>query len=242
MEHWKEGIPHFSSTSNIHRIITNTTSSMYPDAHLLGIPVEVRELIYDFLTDEPTKLWHRNTPIHVSASAPPPLEVLLAHRTLYNELLPHFYRRTILTLHIDAYDAAKSDDEGNAFRAVLAAYPPIKHTRVIEIRPRLNACVSNMKDHLDPAISVLLTEAKELRTVIVGWSEQPQFFMACWRPWPYKAAALEPLKRLVGKVKIECGKVAVPPPTVAEMEQAGLEREVEKMIVRGEEENGVTRL
>jgi hypothetical protein len=214
---------------------------MYPDAHLLGIPVEVRELIYDFLTDEPRKFWHKNTTLHVSASNPPPLELLLAHRTFYNELLAHFYRNTILTLHIDAWEAASSHDEGNAFRDTLTAYPHTKRARAIEIRPRLNACVSNVKDHLEPAVSFLLVEAKELRTVIVGWSEQPQRFLGVWRPWAYKAAALDPLKRLVGKLKIECGNVAVPPPSTAESEQAGLERAVERMIVEGEKENGTTR-
>lgn len=207
----------------------------YPDAHLLSLPRELREQIYDHLAEHIVTQWQKNTPLHISASSPPSLSLILAHRRLYTEALAHFYRRTTLTIDIDAFDAVQSYKHTGTseFQTNLSAYPHLKFARTIELRPRMNAGVEVLRHDVDAAVTVLLEEAKELKTVIVGWSETPITFLGSWRPWPYKAPALEPLRRLVGRWKIEVGEAVIPPPRTAEKEQEGLRRVVE-MVVGGD--------
>jgi hypothetical protein len=206
----------------------------YPDAHLLGLPCELRELIYHFLAKEPTVLWQKNTPLHVSATSPPPVELLLANSLLYTELLPHFYRHTTITLHVDAIDAIKSLDGDTTFCNALTACRHIKQTRTIELRPRMNAGVEFLVGEVDTAVTVLLQEAKGLRILVVSWAEAPRRLLGTWRPWAYKAIALDSLKRFEGKVEIVAGEVDTPPPSTAEKEQKGLERTVAMIIAEGE--------
>jgi hypothetical protein len=209
----------------------------YPDAHFLGLPRELRELVYNFLADEPTLLWQKHTPLYVTATSPPPVELLLTHSLLYAEVVPHFYRHSAITLHIDAFDAVKSQDGDNTFRDALAACPHIRQTRTMQLCPRMNAGVEFLVGEVDIAVTVLLQEAKELRTLIVSWSEVPKAFIGTWRPWAYKAIALHPLKRFIGKVNIVAGEVKVPPPRTVEREQKGLERAVAMLIADGQTMN-----
>jgi hypothetical protein len=210
------------------------TIIQYPNAHLLGLPLELRELIYDFLAQEPTVLWQKSTPLHVSATSPPPVELLLTHSLLYDEILPHFYRNSTVTLHIDAFDAAKSPDGDTSFRDALATCRHIKQTRTIELRPRLTAGVEFLTAEVDTAVTVLLQEAKGLQTLVVSWAEVPKQFLGTWRPWAYKATALASLERFIGKVEVVAGKVDTPPPRTAENEQKGLDRVVAMIVAEGE--------
>jgi hypothetical protein len=212
-------------------------SVQYPEAHLLGLPRELRELIYDFLAAEATHRWQKNTPLHVAATSPPPVGLLAAHSQLYTEATTHFYRHTTITLHIDAFEAAKSLDGDTTFRDALTVCPHIKQARIIELRPRLTAGVEFLIGVVDVAVTILLQEAKELQTVIVGWAEKPKSFIETWRPWEYKAIALDSLERLVGKVDITAGEAEVPPPRTAEREQKGLERAVARVIAQGKRLN-----
>ncbi|KAF2434255.1 hypothetical protein EJ08DRAFT_693798 [Tothia fuscella] len=209
---------------------------IYPDAHLLGLPREIRELIYNFLTDShpPAEFYHKNVPLEISATNPPPLSVLLTHRTLFSEFLHHFKIHTTLTIHIDAYSSAKRLDDDPTLYNELIIYHHIKSTRTIELRPRLNAGYEHIKRDLDVVVTVLLKEARELRTVIVGWGEMTMGFMGLWRPWCYKAPALGPVRGLVGVVEVVCGKVVMPPPSSAVKEQEGLERAVRLLIEEAE--------
>jgi hypothetical protein len=211
--------------------------SQYPDAHLLGLPRELRELIYDYLAEEPSLLWQQNTPLHITATSPPPFELLLTNSLLYAEILPHFYRHTTITLHVDAFDAIKSQDGDTTFREALVACPHIKQTRTIELCPRMNAGVEFLMEEVDVAVTILIQEAKELRTIIVGWSEVPKGFLMTWRPWVYKVTALNSLKRVVGKVDIVAGRVKVPPPRTAGKEQKGLEKAVAMIVAEGKNLN-----
>jgi hypothetical protein len=210
------------------------STNPYPDAHLLGLPRELREIIYDFLAEDPTLLWQKNTPLHVTANSPPPVELLLAHSLLYAETIPHFYRHTTITVYLDAFDAIKSQDGDTTFRDALVACPHIKQTRTIELCPRMNAGVEFLVAEMDVAVTVLLQEAKALRTLIVGWSEVPRGFIPTWRPWAYKAIALDSLKRFIGKVDIVAGEVKDPPPRNGDSDQKGLERAVAMILADGE--------
>lgn len=58
----------------------------YPDAHLLGLAIEILDLIFDELAAlSPGSLWFKGTQLHISATSPPPLPLLLAHSKLHAE-------------------------------------------------------------------------------------------------------------------------------------------------------------
>jgi len=211
----------------------------YPDAHLIGLPFELRELILDYLTADPIILRQKHTPLHISAVSPPPLALLLAHSTLYEEALQHFYSRTTLILHIDTYVAAtRRTSGGDSLLHLVKTNPHIPHIRRLEIRPRLTADVEFLNLDVYEAVQALVEEGKKLKVVRVGWAESTIVFMGKWRPWAYKSMALDPLRAFVGRVEIETGEVEMPPPRFRKVEQRGLERAVARIIQAGREGNG----
>lgn len=102
--------------------------------------------------------------------------------------------------------------------------------RKLELRPCLNAGVEFVEPEVKQACLVLLKNATELRTVTIGWSEAAQTVYGSWRPWAYKAKALDPIRLLVGKVELVVGEVSMPPPRFKEKEQAGLEKAFARIV------------
>lgn len=202
----------------------------YPDTHLLGLPFEILDQILDELAVlSPGKLWQKNTYLQISAESPPPLALLCAHSKLHAEALRHFYEHTTIVLQVNAYDAAKRSPLHTIYGQLLRGCPHIQRVRRLELRPCLNAGVEFLEPEMREACLVLLKYATELKTVEIGWAEAAQTVFGSWRPWPYKAKALDPIRLLVGKVELVVGEVVMPPPRFKEREQAGLERAFERL-------------
>jgi hypothetical protein len=197
----------------------------YPDAHLLALPFEILDQILDELSAlSPRTLHQKNTHLQVSAISPPPLPLLLAHSKLHAETLRHFYEHTTITLHVNAYDAAKRSPLYTIYGQLIKANAHILHVGRLELRPCLNAGVEFLEPELREACLTLLKHATELKTVTVGWAEAAQIVHGSWRPWEYKARALNPIRLLVGKVELVVGEAVMPPRRHREREQAGLEK------------------
>ena len=127
----------------------------------------------------------------------------------------HFYRTQVLTLHVDAYAFARLRNP-NAFFTALQSCHYLRNTKVLDLRPTLNASVPLLSDAMDMAIAVLLSPGFALKKVIVTWAEAlPHPFRGYWRPWVCKRVALDSLWELVGRVELTCGGVINPPPAAA---------------------------
>lgn len=203
----------------------------YPDAHLLGLPFEILDqILSDLSALSPNRSCQKNTRLHISAPSPPPLPLLLAHSKLRAEALRHFYEHATIVLQINAYDAAKRSPLHTIYGQLLRECPHVPRVRKLEIRPCLNAGVEFVEPEIREACLVLLKNATELKTVTIGWAEAAQTVYGSWRPWAYKAMALDPIRLLVGRVELLVGEVVMPPPRFKEQEQAGLEKAFARVI------------
>lgn len=204
---------------------------LYPDTHLLGLPIEILDLILDELAAlSPASLWLKKTQLHISATSPPPLTLLLSHSKLHAEALRHFYEHTTIVLHVDTFDAAQRFPEHHKYGQLLRECSHISRMRKLELRPLLNAGVEFLEPEVREACLVLLDIAKELQYIYLGWSEVPKLFLGGWRPWAYKGRALMPLQMLRGRVTMQLIGVTTPPPRFAGMENIGLLRAFQRMV------------
>ncbi|TLD32231.1 hypothetical protein E2P81_ATG05207 [Venturia nashicola] len=205
--------------------------TQYPDAHLLGLPLEILDLIFDELASlSSNRLWLKNTWLRITAVSPPSLSLLLAHSKLYAEALRHFYEHTTIVLHVNAFDAAQRSPEHAHYSSLLLQCPHIMRMRKLELRPLLNAGVEFLEPEIQEACVVILEMAKELEYIYVGWSEVPKHFLGGWRPWAYKRRALMPLRLLRGRFTMQVVEVTTPPPRFAGMENVGLLRAFQRMV------------
>lgn len=203
----------------------------YPNAHLLCLPFEILDqILTDLSTLTPSRLWQKNTPLQISAESPPSLSLLLTHSKLYAEATRHFYENRTITLHVNAYEAAKRAPLHTIYGQLLRECAHIPRIRRLELRPVLNASVQFLEPELREACLVLLQHATELKVVTIGWSEMPQIILGSWRPWSYKANALGPIKLLAGKVELVVGEAIMPLPQFKEREQAGLEKAFARLL------------
>jgi hypothetical protein len=204
----------------------------YPPAHLLGLPVELREFIYDYLTADGEILHLKDDrgALHLSTAYAPPLSLLQTHSALHREALVHFYRTSGLTLHVDTWAFAKLQDP-NDYITTLQSCHYLTHARNLELRLTMNAHVDFLAQAVKLTVPLLLSHCKELKTVTVTWAETVQYLMQrSWRPWAYKSPALEPLWDLAGKVEIKCGGVINAPPATAELQERGLKRSLDAIL------------
>lgn len=203
----------------------------YPDAHLLGLPLEILDLIFDELAVlSPGSLWLKSTQLRITATSHPPLSLLLAHRKLHAEALRHFYEHTTIVLQVDAFDAAQRSPEHKLYGQLLRECSLISSMRKLELRPLLNAGIDFLELEIREACLVLLEMAKELEYIYVGWSEVPRHLLGGWRPWAYKRRALMPLKMFRGQFTMQVVEATTPPPRSASMENLGLLRAFQSMV------------
>jgi hypothetical protein len=201
-------------------------TTQYPSAHLLGLPIELREAIYTYLTTarERQHLKNQTAALHLSAEHTPPLALLQAHPMLYAEALAHFHRTANLTLHVDAYAFAKLRDP-NDYMLALQDCHHLRRIRNLELRLTMNAYVDFLVQATKLTVPVLISHCVDLRTVIVTWAETvPNLLSRTWRPWACKSPALDPLWDLMGKVDVKCGGVVNAPPASAELQERGMQR------------------
>lgn len=213
----------------------------YAQAHLLGLPLELREAIYDTLTAD-TKtlhLWDRNDALHLSAACTPPLALLQTHSQLNQEALAHCSRTRPITLHVDSDAFACLDDTALYFRAIQNCHY-VRNTRVLELRPTLNASVDFLSQAMKLTMHVLLSPSVGIERVVVTWAESLTTpFQISWRPWAYKQAALMPLWDLVGKIELVCGGCVNAPPRTAVEENRKFTKFMEMLVAYVEtEKNG----
>ncbi|QDS72367.1 hypothetical protein FKW77_008260 [Venturia effusa] len=179
-------------------------SVQYPDAHLLGLPLEILDSILDELAAlSPGSLWLKETQLRITATSVPPLSLLLAHRKLHAEALRHFYEHITIVLLVDAFDAARRSPKHEIYGQFLRECSHISRVRKLELRPVLNAGIEFLEPEIQEACVVLLETAKELKHIYVGWSEVPKHLLSRWRPWAYKGKALMPLRLLRGRFTMQ---------------------------------------
>lgn len=204
-------------------------ATTYPPAHLLGLPLELREAIYEHLTadTETLHLWDRKCALHLSAARTFPPSLLQAHPVLHQEALAHFYRTGSVTLHVDAYAFACLRNT-NAYTIALQHCHYLQRTRSLDLRPTLNASIEFLRDAMQLTVPVLLSPPFAVKKVAITWAEaKVHVTHRAWRPWAYKGIALEPLWGLLGRVEIKCNGAINPPPATAELEDQGLRRFVD---------------
>lgn len=211
---------------------------LYPDTHLLGLPVELRELIYDQLTADSPRLhmWDKETALHLSAPCTPPISLLLTHPVLRDEAPAHFHRTSTVCLHIDAYACSRLASL-SPFTEALRSNSYLLQAQRLELRPTLNAGAERLAEAMVCAVSVL-ERLPKLKTVTVSWAEVlVAVYSQLWRPPIYKVMALRPLESLVGKVELVCGSCICPPPLDKERQRVGLEMTMRAIIGRGARSN-----
>lgn len=156
----------------------------YPDAHFLGLAPKILDLIFDELaTLSPGRLWFKRTQLHISATFPPPLPLLLAHSKLHPEALCYFYEHTIIVLHIHAFDAAQRSPEHKFYEQLLREFPNVPRMGKLELSPVMNAGVDLLEPEIQEACIVVLEKAQGLQYMTIGWSEVSTHFLGGWRPW-----------------------------------------------------------
>jgi hypothetical protein len=203
----------------------------YPPAHLLGLPLELREAIYSHLTEdtETLHIWDRKNALHLSAAHTPPVTLLQAHPVLYDEALAYFHRNHRVTLHVDAYAFACLQEDFNLYSNALKDNHYIQNTRVLDLRPTLNASIEFLTQAMHFTIPILLTPTFALRSVAITWAEAVPVIYRHWRPWAYKGVALEPLWGLVGRVEVRCEGCRNPPPGMEGGADDGLKKIIGRM-------------
>ena len=196
----------------------------YPQAHLLGLPIELRDIIYDHLasTSKVLHIWDRKTALHLSTSHAPLPSLLQAHPILHREALAHFHRTQCITLHVDAFAFACLSNP-KSYANTLRECHYVRNARELDLRPTLNASITFLSDAMDLAVPTLLSSCPSLKTVRVTWAESiPHPIARNWRPWVYKQVSLMPLWDLLGRVELVYGGVINAPPAAIEEQEQGL--------------------
>ncbi|KIW04190.1 uncharacterized protein PV09_04499 [Verruconis gallopava] len=198
----------------------------YPAAHLLSLPLELRETIYDYLAEDRPVLHLKDDSgsLHLSAAHTQPLNLLQAHPLLCEEALSHFHRTQRLTIHVDAFAFAKLGNQ-NAYRHALQSNRYVQRSRNIEIRYVMNAHVDFLVEAIKHVVATLILPTSNAKSVTITWAEVlNHVFQRTWRPWACKIPALEPLWDLLDHVDVQCGGVVNAPPATAELQNNGFTR------------------